>query len=328
MSSAEADAPARPVGPDAVEPVPHGRTAQRLTWKFLPTPVRSLVEERLGSPVVDATSQDAGFTPGFASVLTGADGNRLFVKAASVAAQKQFAEAYLEEARKLRLLGDRIPAPRLLWVHEPATPADWVVLGFEAVDGRAPRRPWRPDELGRTLDLAEEIAETTREVPDALRLRPLHEDLPALLTGWADVPAEWPHRDEAAELAAAYPQLPDADRFVHSDLRDDNVLLCRDGGALACDWNWPALGPDWIDLVTVLASAHGDGLEVEDELASRALTRDVPAEHVDAWLAALCGFMLSARQRPPLPTSPYLRVHASWWAEALWSWLAARRGWA
>ena len=39
---------------ETVEKVPHGRTAQRLTWPHLPPAVRALVEERCGSPVVEA----------------------------------------------------------------------------------------------------------------------------------------------------------------------------------------------------------------------------------------------------------------------------------
>ena len=82
--------------------IPHGRTAQRLTWPHLPPAVRAYIERRCGSPVVDAASQGGGFTPGFASVLTCADGSRHFVKAASTKAQKLFAGSYREEARKLQ----------------------------------------------------------------------------------------------------------------------------------------------------------------------------------------------------------------------------------
>jgi len=98
----------------SVEAVPHGRTARRLEWAHLPPQVRALVEERLGSSVVRAESQGSGFTPGFASRLTAEDGSRLFLKAASRKAQAPFAEAYAEEARKIALLPDEIPAPRLL----------------------------------------------------------------------------------------------------------------------------------------------------------------------------------------------------------------------
>jgi Ser/Thr protein kinase RdoA (MazF antagonist) len=282
-----------------------------------------MVERRLGAPVETAVSQDSGFTPGFASVLTTADGRRAFVKAASRAAQAEIAASYAEEARKLAILDGTVPTPRLDWVHDDE---GWVVLGFEAVDARQPRRPWQPRELDRALDLAEGIADATRDVPDGLRLQPLVADLPRLLTGWDDVPVDWPHHAEAAALAGTLATLP-ADRFVHCDLRDDNVLLLEDGRTLACDWNWPALGPVWQDTVDLLISAHGDGLDVEPLLASRALTRDADPDHVDAWIAAICGFMLSARSRPAPPSSPHLRTHSDWYAEASWSLLAQRRGW-
>jgi aminoglycoside phosphotransferase (APT) family kinase protein len=312
-----------PVGTDAVTPIPHGQTAIRLTWRFLPPEVRRLVEEHLGGPVEDAVSQDAGFTPGFASVLTTSEGRRGFVKAASWVAQRDIAESYAEEARKLTALGDEIPAPRLLWVHDDEA---WVVLGFEAVEARPPRRPWSADDLGRALDLAEAIVDATHDTPGALALNPMVEDVPGLLTGWDTVPDGWPHRDEAAALATSLASRP-ADHFVHGDLRDDNVLLAHDGRTLACDWNWPALGPVWQDTVDLLISAHGDGVDVEPTLASRRLTRDADPEHVDSWIAAICGFMLSARRRPTLARSPHLRTHADWYAEAAWSLLAQRRGW-
>jgi hypothetical protein len=48
---------------------------------------------------------------------------------------------------------------------------------------------------------------------------------------------------------------------------------------------------------------------------------------VDAWLAALAGFMLDAAERPVRSNSPHLRRHAEWYGVAAWSWLCARRGW-
>lgn len=312
-----------PAGIDAVAQVPHGQTARRLTWEYLPPPIRELVEQRLGAQVVSAESRDSGFTPGFASVLTGKDGSRLFVKAASRTAQSLPASSYAEEARKRALLGNAIPAPRLLWTHEDDA---WVVLAFEAADARPPARPWTPEDLNRALDLAEAIAESTVDVPSALGLRPLTEDIPPLVTGWHRVDPRWPHRDEAAELAAAFAAMPDR-HFVHAELRDDNVLLLNDGGALACDWNWPALGPVWVDTVDLLVSAHGDGLDADAVLARRPLTRDVEPDAIDSWLAATCGFMLASSRRPAPSFSPHLRTHATWYAEAGWSWLARRRGW-
>ena len=85
-------------------PAPHGKTARRLEWAFLPPHLRAWIERKCGSPVVEAISQTTGFTPGFASVLVCEDGSRHFVKAASVKAQRMFADSYREEARKLAAL--------------------------------------------------------------------------------------------------------------------------------------------------------------------------------------------------------------------------------
>lgn len=309
----------------SLAPPPRGHTAQRLTWRFLPPALRGEVEQRLGAPVVEDCSCDSGFTPGFASILTAATGERIFLKAANRKAQRPFAEAYAQEGRVMRALAGRVPAPRLRW----ALDGDWVALAYDAVAGDTPQRPWRSGELDRALQLAEEIARTTVEPPRALALRPLVEDLPQVVTGWdhvARLRPDWPHREEAARLAHRFAALP-ADRFVHADLRDDNVLLLDDGRALACDWNWPALAPPWIDAVVLLVSAYGDGHPVDELVAARSLTRDVPAEHIDAWLAALCGFMLHAADQPRRRNSPYLHQHARWYAEASWGWLASRRGW-
>jgi hypothetical protein len=163
-------------------PIPHGRTARRLEWAHLPPAVRSEIEQRCGSPVVSAVSQGGGYTPGFASVLTCADGSRHFVKAASTAAQRTFAASYREEARKLRALPDTIPAPHLLWSLD----GDWVVLGLEYVEARAPRRPWRPEELDACLDTLETVASLLTPSPPGLGLDSITDELAA----W---PAFWEH---------------------------------------------------------------------------------------------------------------------------------------
>lgn len=304
------------------EQVPHGRTAQRLEWKHLPPEVRSYIEGRLGSPVVTAESQGAGYTPGFASRLLGEGGQRLFVKAASKKAQRPFAEAYAEEARRLATLPKELPATHILWAHEDDA---WVVLGFEDVAGRAPARPWNGPDLRACLTALERVA----AAPPPAGLAPVHVELPSLVTGWQHVwktRPDWPHLSEAASLAAMLPELP-GDALVHCDARDDNFLITGDGAVL-CDWNWPVLGAPWLDAVVLMISVHGDGGDAELALTSTPLTSRVASQHVDAWLAAYAGFMLEAADRPVPPTSPFLRRHQAWYAAAAWSWLSRRRGWA
>jgi aminoglycoside phosphotransferase (APT) family kinase protein len=304
---------------------PHGRTAQRLEWAHLPRAVRAQIEERCGSPVVEAESQRGGFTPGFASVLTCADGSRHFVKAASTAAQRAFAASYREEARKLRALPESVPAPRILWTVDE----DWVVLGIEYVESRAPRRPWRADELDLCLDALETVARVLTPAPPGLELDPIGDELAAWPAFWETVRRrhDLPHADEAAALAAGFAGVVSGDTLVHVDVRDDNVLLTTDGRALFCDWNWPAAGAPWLDSLFVLIGPRGDGLDVESVIASRPLLRGVPADHIDRVLALVTGYFLGSAGEPVPPTSPYLRDVQRWQGEVVWDWLCERRAW-
>src|SRR4051794_40224818 len=219
-----------------LDPVPHGRTARRLDWTLLPPAVRRRVEDLFGTPVVSARSAGAGYTPGCASVLTGADGRRIFLKAASTKAQRPFADAYVDEIRNLRALPTGVPAPRLLWSHEDDL---WVLLGLEYVDGANPARPWDVVELGLCLDTLEVLAQTL--TPPPMSLRPFAEDFAALVPTWDHVrhtSPQWPHLEEAAALAAGFGPGCEGDTLVHTDARDDNFLVGPDGVARLCDWNW------------------------------------------------------------------------------------------
>jgi len=305
--------------------VPIGRTARRLTWPHLPPAVREQVEERCGSAVVDAASQDAGFTPGFASVLTCADGSRHFVKAASAKAQPAFAASYREEARKVGALPDGLPAARLLWWID----ADWVVLGLEHVDGRNPARPWRLSELDSCLDALEVVADRLTPPPADLVLDTVAGELGGWADHWEHVRATRPelgHLDEAEALARTALDVMGGDTLVHTDARDDNLLL-TDSGAVLCDWNWPVLGAPWLDTLFLLLGPRGDGLDADAILASRRLTADVPSEHVDAALALVAGYFFKVADDPVPPTSPHLRDHQAWCRDVTWAWLCERRGW-
>jgi aminoglycoside phosphotransferase (APT) family kinase protein len=306
--------------------VPSGRTAQRLEWRFLPPSVRALVEQRCGAPVVTAESQGGGFTPGFASVLTCEDGTRHFVKAASVKAQRLFADSYREEARKLQGLPDGVPAARLLWLVDE----DWVVLGLEYVEGRAPRRPWRPADLDRCLAAVEQMSRDLTPAPAHLELATFAEEFQSFVEGWThlrETRPRLPHLEEAAALAAEFGPATAGDTLVHTDLRDDNLILGTDGRVVMCDWNWPVRGADWLDTLFLLRQPRGDGLDAASLLAASSLTQDVAAEDIDIVLALLTGYFFKQADEPVPPTSPHLRQHQQWYAEVTWDWLRERRGW-
>ena len=306
--------------------IPHGGTARRLEWPHLPPHVRALVERRCGSPVVEAVSQGAGFTPGFASVLTCADGSRHFVKAASARAQRMFAEAYREEARKLAALPVEAPAPRLLWVHDTGDPDDWVVLGIEHVAARQPARPWVEADLAACVRMTEQLAITLTPAPAGLGVDDFateFEDWPAY---WADVRRE--HAGRAGALAARFREVTGGSTLVHTDIRDDNLMLAEDGRVLLCDWNWPVVGAAWLDTLLLLIGPRGDGCDVDAVLACSPLTRDLDPEAVDIVLALVTGYFLRSADQPVPPTSPYIRDAQRWQGEVCWQWLCERRGWA
>ena len=317
------------VGEDGVVtkyPAPAGRTARRLEWQFLPPALRAEIERRCGSAVTRAETQNSGFTPGFASVLTCADGSKHFVKAASVKAQRPFAEAYREEGRKLALLPAGVPAPRLRWMLEE----EWVVLGIEYVEGRMPARPWRAADLDATLDALEGIAAELTPAPAAMRLQSFADEFGEWVGFWDYVRTTQPglpHLEEAAALAAGFAQACSGDTMVHTDVRDDNLLIDPGGRVWLCDWNWPVVGANWLDSFFTLIGPRGDGLDVERVIAERRLLSGVPAEHLDRALALLVGYFFKQRDEPVPSTSPHIRDHQSWQGDVCWAWLCERRGW-
>jgi len=316
--------------PPYTEVVPYGRTAQRLQWAHLPPDLRTRIEERCGSPVVDALSRDSGFTPGFASVLVCEDGSRTFVKAASVKAQRQIAESYREEARKLASLPLSAPAPRLRWSSDDDT---WVVLGIEHQDGSLPARPWRDADVAAVLDALESLADGLTPPPADLRLPSFVEEFGDHVRDWDHLRATRPgmaHLEDAAALARRLPEVTgpvEGATVVHTDVRADNLLLTDDDQVWICDWNWLVTGPPWLDTLLFLLEPSGDGLEVEDLVASRRLLRDVPGESIDVVLAMLVAFFVRASDQAVPPTSPHLREHQRWMGDVTWGWLCTRRGW-
>jgi hypothetical protein len=126
------------------------------------------------------------------------------------------------------------------------------------------------------------------------------------LGGWAELAAEpsaraklpavsaWAVRNlgflaelERAGLAAAR-----GDTLVHFDALPHNILR-TDRRVLFVDWPHARLGAPFIDLLTVLASAGGTGIDLDPLLAGQAVTAGTEPADLDGVLAALTGFWLS-----------------------------------
>ncbi|PZG00671.1 phosphotransferase family protein [Micromonospora deserti] len=317
---------------------PYPGSAGRPDWSALPARLRGALADRLGAPVVAARTAPAGFTRGFAAVLTTADGGRAFVKAAT-AGQPQLVTWYAREAAILDRLPPGLPVPRLRWTLDEA---DWYALCLDAVDGRPPRLPWVPAELSAALTGYADLAAALAGPPAGL----VALDLPHLadlaredILWWGEVhagreplpalPARVRHR--LPELVALESRLPGyaaaAAGLIHGDLRPDNVLIDADGRAWFCDWTWLCRGPAWFDLVTLLLGGYADGLDADAIFTGHPVAAGAPPDALDVTLAALAGYFLTTAAAAPATASAQLPAHQRWSGEQALGWLARRQGW-
>jgi len=187
----------------------------RITWDSVPESVRAGIEQVRGAPVVRATSQPGGFSPGVAARLLCADGTRWFVKGVSAEANPVTPAMHRTEAQILRALdpliaAGQLPVPRLRGTLE-ADP--WTVLVLDDVDGRHPRLPWHPDDLAEVLAAVDRLAGALTPAPidaGALTQR-FAEDF----TGWRTLAAapdhggidSWSrtHLNQLADLERTWP---------------------------------------------------------------------------------------------------------------------------
>ncbi|GIE99772.1 phosphotransferase [Paractinoplanes rishiriensis] len=303
-------------------------TALRPAWADLPDQVRDMVDSCLGAPVRSAAGQTGGFTPGVAARLVLADGSRAFVKA--IRADDELAGAYRDEARVADRLGPGVPAPRLRFT---AAAGGWLVLAFDDVAGRHPRFA-EPAEWAAVLSSVQRMTGvlTPAPVPDAPAAGTA---LAPLMTAWREYAATGPpadldpwtatHLNRLAGLEQGWDRAVAGTTLLHADLRADNMLLTPSGEVVIVDWACACVGAAWVDLVILLAAA--DGIDPDEVVRTHALTRDVPAAAVDAFVCALAGLFARECRGPGLPRSPHLRAFQAATARRTLAWLARRTGW-
>ncbi|MFI6737475.1 phosphotransferase family protein [Nonomuraea sp. NPDC050451] len=276
--------------------MPHATGGQRITWDDMPAEVRTATEQLLGGKVISATSQPGGFSEGVAARLRLADGGRAFVKAASSLVAPGVARFHRREIEVSRRLPDGVPAPRLLHAHDDGT---WVALVFEDIEGRLPAQPWEGDELDRVLAAATRLAKmlTPSPIDPAVLARPR-------LGGWRALADEggagrlaplsrWAsdHLDDLIALEeAAAPSLT-GETLLHGDLYPFNIMLAQDR-VHAVDWPHAWVGAPHCDVLTLLSSASLSGVDPQAYAQEHPLTRDLPPEAIDVFLAAHAGFLV------------------------------------
>lgn len=315
--------------------VPYGATAVRASWETLPAFVRDRVVRELGGGPADVRMAGGGFSGGFAARLRAESGAELFVKAAG--ADRPWAlAAYRQEARVNPALPEGVPAPRLEFA---ADFEDWTVLGFEAVDGRAPTLPMSPRDLDLMLDAWADAAAALTPAPRSLldlgvRAHPIDDKL-RQFTGVASgarepffVPESLRGRvGDLAALESGIDEAMRADAVMHFDLRPDNMILGEDR-AWICDWNWVQVHAPWFDTACFLVAAHGDGHDADALFWGHPTAAGVAPEQLDTALASITGYYLGESAGDLIPdVSPYIREHQRWSGLAAADWLAARRNW-
>ncbi|MGO0577483.1 aminoglycoside phosphotransferase family protein [Ornithinimicrobium panacihumi] len=281
----------------------------RLAWSDLPTRLHDWVGGVLGAPVVSASSQPAGFSPGSADRVVTADGRRGFVKAVSPEQNPDTPGLHRREIAVLRTLADVRSVPRLIDAYDDG---EWVALVIEDVEGRHPL-PWTHETVAATVAALAELArvgapaswpaleeELVGEMAAWSRLR---EDPPADLDPWLG--------ERIAELdalcARTLPRMAGG-AVAHTDVRADNLLVDETGTVRLVDWPWASRGAAWCDAVMLLLNIRWAGdLDVRPHLAAvEAL--GASREDVLGLLAGLTGFCTEACRRPAAPGLPTLRA--------------------
>ncbi|CAM5791352.1 Aminoglycoside phosphotransferase domain-containing protein OS=Cellulomonas persica OX=76861 GN=CPE01_03590 PE=4 SV=1 [Cellulomonas persica] len=321
---------------DDVLALPLAFSGQRLAWRDLPRSVRTRIGDLAGAQVsaeIDATS---GFSPGFAAVLELADGRDVFVKAVSPEQNPHSPELARAEIRNAAALPPEVPAPPLLWSHDDG---DWVVLGFEAVHGRSPVLPWRPDDLGEVLETVGRLADA--EPVSGHTLPRTDDQLADDFQGWRHLAAgPGSALDELAREGGSTGQwavdslerlvlleqdaLPACagDALVHGDLRADNVMIDDHGRVWLIDWPHASVGAPWLDLAFMLPSvALQGGGDPAAIFRGHQLSVGVSDDELRACLAALAGYFAYGSVQPPPPGIPNLRAFQRAQAYATLAWL-------
>ena len=140
---------------------------------------------------------------------------------------------------------------------------------------------------------------------------------------------EWSrrHLERLAELDAQAPAATVGTHLVHVDTRTDNVLLAATGpdDDVIVDWPGAARGAPWIDLVGLLPALHLDGGPPPADLfAAHPLGRRADAAAVDAYLAAIAGYLTRQSLLPPPPGLPTVRAFQAAQGAIARRWLAER----
>jgi hypothetical protein len=215
----------------------------RVTFDELPVAARKAVTIQTGR-VTAVRTAGGGINSAVAAILDTQSGS-VFVKGIP-ADNPQVASQRREIA-----ISPYLPAacPRLLWHVEAG---GWVLLGYEAVDGRHADYT-AADDLTLVLAVLAELQEITA---------PSDVDLKTAEERWGEYAEEG-----QGKLFAG-------DALLHTDFAPDNILI-HNGRARLIDWAWPTRGAAWIDPFMLALRIMEAGATAEQAIAC--------VQHVLSW---------------------------------------------
>ncbi len=302
----------------------------RIEWSEIPPEVQTAVGDLCGSPVVEATNQAGGFSPGLAARCRLADGRRVFVKAVSPAQNPQACRIHRREAEIASVLPSSVPAPRLIGVHDDGR---WVALVFDDIEGRQPHEPWTIDDLDIVIpalgrfarDMTPTAVTSLQDVTD--RHRPVFSGWRRLAGGDGDTGrlSLWAqeHLETLARAEDGWEDAATGSTLLHADLRADNLLVDDAGHLWIVDWPWACRGAAFVDLVFLLPSIGlGGGPAPATVVERHDLFATVDHDALTAVVAAVAGFFTRAAMDPAPDGLPTLRAFQQAQADVAVHWLA------
>jgi len=293
--------------------------------------VRSALLDLLGSPVVTATTQPKGFSPGLAARLVLEDGRRVFVKAVSQDANPDTPDIHRREARVLAEMPPSAPAPRLLWTYDAG---GWVALGLEDIEGRHPFEPWTAADLDLVIAALTRMSAALTPSPIALA-ETAAEWFDSSINGWQialgrgeDRLDPWSTMNLArlAELEARAPSAAAGETLLHCDVRADNMLIAGDR-VYFVDWPWARRGAWWIDVVGMAPSVAMQGGPAPEDLMRMLDIKGVSATTIDAVVCSIAGYFMVRALEPPPPGIPTVRAFQAAQGRVAVKWLRERTSW-
>lgn len=312
----------------------------RQQWTDIPQKIRNLIEEHLGTTVINTESQSGGFSPGVASRLYTADKQCIFLKAIGTELNPHSVIFHRQEAKINAVLPENSFAPKLLWSYDDADDTGWFVMLFDNIDGSNPQTPWHENELQRVMQAMRQLSETLTPSPLTLDTIPSASDhFSKQIHGWQQLRAsdatlfeqldKWSKRnlDKLCELEKNAPKAVAGNTLVHFDIRADNIVM-SDDAVWFIDWPHASIGAAWLDVVLFAPSvAMQRGLQPQDLIQYHPAFHEVDLDAVTAAIVSMAGMFTYKALLPAPPGLPTLREFQSVQGEAARQWIAKRTGW-